>query len=263
MPNEVLGSLRGVVIPLHDDNPTHRRAVVTLVIIAINVFVYFVVQPHGGDAEAEFTLERAAIPCELEQGSPLTPDEYLTGECDAEEPAIERRYGDEPIDPGKNVWLAVFTSMFLHGSFVHLAGNMLFLWIFGNNVEDHLGPFLFVPFYLLLGVAGMTAHYLADPGSTVPIIGASGAIAGLMGAYLVLWPRARILTYIPLLLFVVVYLPAGVVLGIWFGMQFFTNPNEGVAWLAHVGGFGAGIVLGFAIRAVLPPKRRGPLPLER
>jgi membrane associated rhomboid family serine protease len=130
-------------------------------------------------------------------------------------------------------------------------------------VEDHLGPFLFVPFYLLLGVAGMAAHYFADPGSTVPIIGASGAIAGLMGAYLVLWPRARILTYIPLLLFVVLYLPAGVVLGIWFGMQFFTNPNEGVAWLAHVGGFGAGIVLGFGIRAVLPPNRRGPLPVSR
>jgi membrane associated rhomboid family serine protease len=244
-----------MVIPLRDDNPTTRFAFVTLLLIAVNVFVYFAVQPHGGIDEVSFTLERAAIPCELRQREPLTVEEYRTSDCDAG--AFEQ--GQE-FFPHKNVWLAVLTSMFLHGSILHLAGNMLFLWIFGNNVEDHLNPVLYVVFYGIVGVAAMAAHFLADPGSTVPVIGASGAIAGVMGAYLVLWPRARILTVVPLFLFFVVYLPAGVVLGIWFGLQFFTNPNEGVAWVAHVGGFAAGVVLGLVLKGILGPPRTGPLP---
>ena len=243
-----------MVIPLRDDNPTTRFAFVTLLLIAVNVFVYFVVQPKGGLEEFEFTLERAAIPCELRQWEPLTFVEAQTGDCDAA--TVE---GAE-IFPRKNVWLAVFTSMFLHGSILHLAGNMLFLWIFGNNVEDHLGPVLYVIFYGVTGVAAMAAHFLVDPGSTIPVIGASGAIAGVMGAYLVLWPKARILTVVPLFLFFVVYLPAGLVLGIWFGMQFLTNPNEGVAWVAHIGGFAAGVALGLGAKAVLGPPRTGPPP---
>ena len=152
-------------------------------------------------------------------------------------------------------------SMFLHGSILHLAGNMLFLWIFGNNVEDHLGPIMYAIFYGVTGVAAMGAHFLADPGSTVPVIGASGAIAGVMGAYLVFWPRAKVLTMVPVLLFFVFYLPAGVVLGIWFAMQFLTNPNEGVAWLAHVGGFAAGVLIALALKGVLgPPRARPPEP---
>jgi membrane associated rhomboid family serine protease len=239
-----------MVIPLRDDNPTTRFAFVTILLIAANVFVYFAVQPHGGVDEARFTLERAAIPCELRQRDPLTIEEIQTRECGAD------RFESQPeFFPDKNVWLAVFTSMFLHGSILHLAGNMLFLWIFGNNVEDHLGPVLYVIFYGIVGVAAMGAHFLADPGSTIPVIGASGAIAGVMGAYLVLWPRARILTVVPLFLFFVVYLPAGVVLGIWFGLQFFTNPNAGVAWVAHVGGFVAGVLLGFGLKAILGAPR--------
>ncbi|MGH8982288.1 MAG: rhomboid family intramembrane serine protease [Acidimicrobiia bacterium] len=238
-----------MVIPLRDDNPTNRFAIVTVLLIAINVIVYFAVQPHGGVDEARFTYEYAAIPCELRQAHPLTVAENQSGNCDLET-------SDTPeFFPRKNVWLAVLTSMFLHGSLLHLAGNMLFLWIFGNNVEDHLGPVLFVLFYAVVGIAAMAAHFLADPGSTIPVIGASGAIAGVMGAYLVLWPRARILTVVPLLLFFVVYLPAGLVLGIWFGLQFFTNPNEGVAWVAHVGGFAAGVLLGFALKQVIGPPR--------
>jgi membrane associated rhomboid family serine protease len=243
-----------MVIPLRDDNPTTRFAAVTLLLIAVNVFVYFVVQPHGGVDDVKFTLERAAIPCELSQREPLSVEEYQTGDCDAN--TFEGP--DQEFFPHKNVWLAVFTSMFLHGSILHLAGNMLFLWIFGNNVEDHLGPVFYVIFYGVTGVAAMAAHFLVDPGSTIPVIGASGAIAGVMGAYLVLWPKARILTVVPLFLFFVVYLPAGVVLGIWFGMQFLTNPNEGVAWVAHVGGFAAGVLVGLGAKAILGPPRTGP-----
>jgi membrane associated rhomboid family serine protease len=241
-----------MVIPLRDDNPTTRFAFVTLLLIAVNVFVYFTVQPHGGVDEAEFTIERAAIPCELRQDEPLTVEEYQTGDCDADS------FDNREFFPHKNVWLAVFTSMFLHGSILHLAGNMLFLWIFGNNVEDHFGPIMYVVFYAIAGVAAMGAHFLADPGSTIPVIGASGAIAGVMGAYLVLWPKARILTVVPLFLFFVVYLPAGVVLGIWFAMQFLTNPNEGVAWVAHVGGFATGVLIGLGLKAILGPPRTGP-----
>jgi membrane associated rhomboid family serine protease len=238
-----------MVIPLRDDNPTHRFAIVTALLIAANVFVYFFVQPHGGVEETRFTYEYAAIPCELRQDHPLTVAENQTGDCDTS--ATE----SPEFFPSKNVWLAVLTSMFLHGSLLHLAGNMLFLWIFGNNVEDHLGRVLIVIFYAVVGVAAMAAHYLADPGSTIPVIGASGAIAGVMGAYLVLWPRARILTVVPLLLFFVISLPAGLVLGIWFGLQFLTNPNEGVAWVAHVGGFVAGVLLGLGLKRVIGPPR--------
>ncbi|MGH9048142.1 MAG: rhomboid family intramembrane serine protease [Acidimicrobiia bacterium] len=238
-----------MVIPLRDDNPTNRFAIVTVLLIAINVVVYLFVQPHGGVDETRFTYEYAAIPCELRQDHPLTVGENRTGDCDA-------TVSDSPeFFPRKNVWLAVLTSMFLHGSLLHLAGNMLFLWIFGNNVEDHIGRVLFVSFYAVVGIAAMGAHFLTDPGSTIPVIGASGAIAGVMGAYLVLWPRARVLTVVPLLLFFVVYLPAGLVLGIWFGLQFLTNPNEGVAWVAHVGGFAAGVLLGLGLKRVIGPPR--------
>jgi membrane associated rhomboid family serine protease len=238
-----------MVIPLRDDNPTHRFAIVTVVLIAINVVVYLFVQPHGGVDETRFTYEYAAIPCELRQDHPLTVAENQSGDCDTAASSSPEFF------PQKNVWVAVLTSMFLHGSILHLAGNMLFLWIFGNNVEDHIGRILFVIFYGVVGIAAMGAHFLADPGSTIPVIGASGAIAGVMGAYLVLWPHARILTVVPLLLFFVVYLPAGLVLGIWFGLQFFTNPNEGVAWVAHVGGFAAGVLLGLGLKRVIGPPR--------
>jgi membrane associated rhomboid family serine protease len=255
-----------MVIPLHDDNPTERFAYVTIAIIAINVFVYFFLQPHSGtdtrlgtSRDTAFTLEHAAIPCELEQHEPMTVREANTGRCDA-----AARVDSPEIFSGKNVWLAVFESMFLHGSILHLAGNMLFLWIFGNNVEDHMGHIGFVLFYFVVGIAAMAAHYLADPGSTQPVIGASGAIAGVMGAYLVLWPRARVLTIIALLFFLPVYLPAAVLLAIWFGSQFVTsfNPNSDVAWVAHVGGFVAGAGIALALRGLFGPPRQRVRPAE-
>jgi len=249
-----------MVIPLHDDNPTDRFPFVTVAIIAACVFIYFFVQPHSGvdqrlgtSKDTAFTLERAAIPCELEQREPLTVAEANRQSCSTSLESNSPR-----IFPDKNVWLAVIFSMFLHGSILHLGGNMLFLWIFGNNVEEHFGHVGYIVFYFVAGIAAMGAHYLGDPSSTQPVIGASGAIAGVMGAYLVLWPRARVLTVIALLFFLPIYLPAGILLAIWFGTQFLTavNPNTGVAWLAHVGGFAFGALVALALRPLIPPKRR-------
>ncbi|HZJ26002.1 MAG TPA: rhomboid family intramembrane serine protease [Acidimicrobiia bacterium] len=234
-----------MVIPLHDDNRTGRRAIVVLALIAINVFVFAFVQPHD-DARAEirFNYEHAAIPCELDQRSPLSFTEAKTAECDA--------VGSAEIFPSKNVFLSILVSMFLHGSWLHLLGNLLFLWVFGNNVEDRLGPIGFAVFYLFAGAAATIGHAAVDAGSTVPVIGASGAIAGVMGAYLVFWPRARIHS---LAFFVVIPLPAAVVLGIWFVLQFGTDPNSGVAWVAHVTGFGIGVLVALILRAAGGPLR--------
>jgi membrane associated rhomboid family serine protease len=242
-----------MVIPLHDDNPTRRFPFVTVGIIAVCAFVYFFLQPHGGAEETRFTYEYAAIPCELEQREPLTVGELQVDSCDASAQADQREFF-----PDKNVWLSVIFSMFMHGSVLHLAGNMLFLWIFGNNVEEHFSHVGYVVFYFVGGIAAMGAHYLADPSSTQPVVGASGAIAAVMGAYLVLWPRARVLTLVALLIFLPIYLPASILLAIWFGSQFITafNPNSGVAWLAHVGGFVAGALIALALRPLLPPKPR-------
>ena len=258
-----------MVIPLRDENPTHRFPVVTIALIAINLFVYFAVQmPKDSEpsrvfpgtqysAGDDFVFEYAAIPCELEQGEPANLAELGTGECDAQEQFLNERADDEPY-PGKDIWLAVVFSMFMHGSILHVLGNMLFLWIFGNNVEDRLGPLGYTVFYLATGLAAAAAHIAFNLSSAVPVVGASGAIAGVMGAYIVWFPHARVLSLVPLFLFFTfVELPALVVLGLWFVLQFFTNPNEGVAWLAHVGGFVAGAAIAFALRGVLGPPRIG------
>jgi len=235
-----------MVLPLRDDNPTRRRPVWTIALIVLNVAIFFFVQPEAGSAdELQFLYRNAAIPCELREASPLTIGEIRTGVC-ALDGAVGAGGTFSPADlefaPGKNVHLAVLVSLFLHGSLAHLFGNMLFLWVFGNNVEDRFGPIAFPIFYVLAGVAATLAHVAVNSSLTVPLIGASGAIAGVMGAYLIWFPNARVLT---LLTFFPVYLPAAVVLVLWFGLQFATNPNAGVAWVAHVGGFvfGAGVAL--------------------
>ena len=241
-----------MVIPLRDDNPTSRTAIVTLLLVALNVVIYLV-QPHGGVAEQEFLYERAAVPCEITQRAPLSFLEANTGQC----LAPSDTEGISPaIEPGKNIWWSVIASMFLHGSILHLGGNMLFLWIFGNNIEDRLGPLLYLMFYVGTGIVATATHVAFEAHSTVPMIGASGAIAGVMGAYIVWFPRARITSIVPLFVFItMVNLPAIVVLGLWFVLQFATNPNEGVAWLAHVGGFAAGAALAFGLRGVFGPGR--------
>jgi membrane associated rhomboid family serine protease len=227
------------VIPLRDRNPTSRTPFITVLLIAVNIGVFVLLQ-GGGTAsdqqQVEFTYERAAVPCEIVQQRPLTFQEINREVCEDVKPRDSL-----PAFPDKNVDLAIVVSMFLHASWIHLLGNMLFLWIFGNNIEDKIGPFLYLAFYLAGGFVATAAQMATDTTSTVPLVGASGAIAAVMGAYIVLFPRARILTWIAFLLIVVVEVPAWIVLGFWFGSQFFTQEGSGVAWMAHVGGFVFGV----------------------
>ncbi|HEX2274760.1 MAG TPA: rhomboid family intramembrane serine protease [Acidimicrobiales bacterium] len=247
------------MFPLRDDNPTRRFPWVTVLLIAANVVIFaFVQRPYDrGLAQANFTFEFAAIPCEVVSGRPLSHEEVSdtlyegeTEACDAS-PAAG---ADEAEFPGKQVYLAVLYSMFLHGSWWHIGGNMLFLWVFGNNIEDRLGPVPYLAFYLLSGLAAAAAHVAVQPDSTVPVVGASGAVAGVMGAYLVLFPDVPIRT---LFLFMFRDVPAKWLLGFWFVAQFFLNPAEGVAWVAHVGGFAFGALVALVLRDRLRPERVG------
>jgi membrane associated rhomboid family serine protease len=218
------------VIPLKDDNPTEITPIFTLGIIAACVAVWVLVQGAGASEETLVgsVCELGAIPGEITGAPP-------GGEC---------RFGGL-------AWGALFSSMFLHGSWMHLLGNMLFLWIFGNNVEDSMGHLRFLAFYLLTGLVAAGAHVLSDPSSTVPVVGASGAISGIMGAYLVLYPHARVL--IPMFFgffFRMMWVPAWLMLGYWFFVQAASaslTPSDagggGVAFMAHIGGFVAGVVL--------------------
>ena len=218
------------MIPLRDENPTRTFAFVTVGIIALNVVVFWheLSLPEGARAEAFFG-SFALIPAHLTRMR--SPEAYRS----------------------------IFTSMFLHGGWLHLIGNMWFLWLFGNNIEDSVGHFKFVIFYLLCGVAAATAQVAISPDSTVPMIGASGAISGVLGAYLVLFPRARVLTLVPIWIFLqFIHVPAVIFLILWFAIQFLSGlatsqltVNGGVAFWAHVGGFVAGLVL------ILPFKKRG------
>jgi membrane associated rhomboid family serine protease len=228
------------VIPLKDDNPTRTTPVVTILLIVACVVVYFGLQ--SGREQSEFTYRRAAVPCEVVTGTPMTSEEIATGDC-------TRRDTQDPVFPQKNVLLALLTSMFLHGSILHLGGNMLYLWVFGNNIEDRQGKVVYLLFYLAAGVVATFAHILLDPGSTVPVIGASGAIAGVMGAYLVLFPRVQIRSLLIFFFVLVRDIEARWLLGFWFVSQFFVSPNEGVAWAAHVGGFVFGVLAGLVWRA--------------
>ncbi|MBM3313371.1 rhomboid family intramembrane serine protease [candidate division WOR-3 bacterium] len=170
--------------------------------------------------------------------------------------ALIRAYGLTPrqVVSGRQLW-TLFTCMFLHGGFFHLAGNMLYLWIFGDNIEDAFGRFWFLVLYLLTGIAGSLLQIMAMPGSSVPTIGASGAISGVMGAYFILFPRARVLTLIPVFFFMrLIYLPAPILLGFWILFQLLHGCGSapgmggGVAYFAHIGGFVAGVILGLAAR---------------
>ena len=247
------------MLPLKDYNPTLRFPVVTVVLIVLNVGVYFFVHRPYDDqtSQALFSYEVAAIPCEVVQGRPLTEDEVVRTLRFDDDNACERDAPDsDAVFPQKSVWLALLYSMFLHGSLLHLGGNMLFLWIFGNNIEDRMRIGGYVGFYLLAGLAASAAHILVQPNSTIPVVGASGAIAGVMGAYLVLFPNVRIRSLLILLVLVLIRdIPAKWLLGFWFVTQFFTNPNEGVAWVAHVGGFVFGAVVALFLRDRLRPSR--------
>jgi membrane associated rhomboid family serine protease len=234
---------------VHDDNPTARKPVITIVIMVLCAVAYFAWQPSplgSTSADVTFDLQHAAIPLEVRQGHPLTRcqvfDNYGTRVQASQ--ACNGGQAAEPFVRGKQPYLAVLVALFLHGSIVHLGGNMLFLWIFGNNVEDQLGPVGFLALYLVGGVVASLAHIVGNIDSTTPFLGASGAIAVVMGAYIVWFPRARVLTLIPIvLIFWPVRLPAIVVLGLWFVLQFVTQSSSGIATLAHIGGFVFGMLV--------------------
>lgn len=274
------------MIPLRDDNPTRHRPIITILLLLLNVGVYFLVQPAAGeidqlevdgrrgqvDGQLAFNLEQAAIPCEVVQGRPLGLDEVEATFAQGDTTACNDGVGGTPVFPAKNVLLAVLTSMFLHGGLVHLGGNMLFLWIFGNNIEDRLGHVRYLIFYLAAGIVATLAHIIVQPTSTVPVVGASGAIAGVMGAYLVWFPKARVTTLFIFFFIIFRQVQARWVLAIWFLSQFLINPNDGVAWVAHVGGFIFGLLLGLLVRrptsarrAALTPsyRARGAHPFDR
>jgi membrane associated rhomboid family serine protease len=256
------------VLPLRDENPTQRTAVVTIFVILANIGLFVLVQQQQPRVEAvpvesvnangrpvdtielsgqtAFDLEHAAIPCEVVSGEPLSTGEALATLGQGDETACGKDLGaGDPLFPGKRVWFSVVLSMFLHAGWWHLGGNVLFLWIFANNIEDHLGRARFVLFYLLGGFVATIAHVLSQPDSTIPVIGASGAIAAVMGAYLVWFPNARITSL--LAIFPVVIRAKWWLLG-WFVLQFFTGNDAGVAWIAHVGGFVFGVVMGLLVR---------------
>ncbi len=218
------------MFPLRDVNPTRVRPVVTVLLIVVNTFVFFgLLAPRPPEEVERFVYANAVIACELVTGEPLSPTEIRSGICsDRPEPAAF---------PHKSLLLSAFVSMFLHASVLHLAGNMWFLWIFGNNVEEAYGRLGFLGMYLAAGLVGTLAFVLANPSSTVPLVGASGAIAGVLGAYAVLFPNHQVLTLVVVFF---VPIPAIVFLVIWFLSQFGVA-DPGVAWQAHVGGFLAGM----------------------
>jgi membrane associated rhomboid family serine protease len=252
------------VIPLKDDNPTSRVPWVTILLVAANVVIFvFVQRPYDrGLNQARFSYEFAAIPCEVVSGRPLTGEEVSETLHEGDSEACQSDGGgeaDDPVFPDKQVYLSVLYSMFLHGSWLHIGGNMLFLWVFGNNIEDRMGPVPYLLFYLLAGLAAAAAHVAVQPNSTVPVVGASGAVAGVMGAYLVLFPNVPIRSLF-FFLFIVMFrdIPAKWLLGFWFVSQFFINPAEGVAWVAHVGGFAFGALVAVVLRDRLRPERVRP-----
>jgi membrane associated rhomboid family serine protease len=237
------------MFPLRDDNPTTITPGITWLLIALCsiVFLYqvFLEGTQGPQALQLFSYQYGAVPAVIVGGQTL-PDAVAVIPAAA----------------------SLFTCMFLHGGWMHLIGNMWFLWIFGNNIEEAMGHLRFLAFYLICGVIASISQILISPNSTVPTIGASGAIAGVMGAYLMLYPRARVWTLIFLVFFIrLVYLPAGVVLGFWILIQFVSGSMSmgqnagGVAFWAHIGGFLSGALLvglfkKSNVRFFNPPRRQ-------
>jgi membrane associated rhomboid family serine protease len=218
------------MIPIRDQIKTRRTPIINYLLIAANIIV-FLLQWMSGEVSDRFML---------------VPANFLAA----------------PTDPGN--LLDIFTSMFMHAGLLHLAGNMLYLWIFGDNVEDRLGSLPYLIFYLVGGVLASLAHIFTNPASTVPVVGASGAIAAVLGAYLVLYPQSRILTFIPIgYLMRLKLVPAILVLGLWFILQLFNGvlslgqvQGGGTAFWAHIGGFVAGIIMGLFFKQRSQPDQR-------
>lgn len=214
------------MIPLKDDNPARTFPIVTILIIAINIFVFFYTVSLEEAARNNLVNLYGATPYELMHGIGFKKGFYLP------------------------IVVTIITSMFLHGGLFHLISNMLYLWIFGNNVEDSMGHLRFIFFYLICGALAVFAHAVISHESMLPMIGASGAISGVLGAYLILFPRAKVLTLLPLGFYIqIVKVPALFVLGFWIVVQVVNGAlsiggsGGGVAWFAHIGGFLVGILL--------------------
>jgi membrane associated rhomboid family serine protease len=251
------------VIPLHDNVPTRRRAVVTIALILVNVLVFVFLELHAPirvlpstagpvrvDGQTAVTAEFGFVPCELSSTCPHGPNR------------VEFQHGVIVTFPNQPVAATIVTAMFLHGGWAHLLGNMLFLWIFGNNVEDRLGHVRFLAFYLIGGVLASLVQFAVYHSSDVPTIGASGAIAAVLGGYLMLYPRAFVITYIPPIFFIP--LPAILFLVIWFVLQVLDASSGtvgsagGVAYFAHIGGFAFGLL---TVRWWAQPQPRPPTPM--
>jgi membrane associated rhomboid family serine protease len=222
-------------LPLKDINPTSRTPVVTIALIAVNLAV-FVYELSLGQRLGYFIAAWGAVPYEITHAVDLVG-----------------RYQGSPIvqTPGPPViWLTMVSSMFMHGGIMHIGGNMLYLWIFGNNIEDLMGPVKFLLFYIGCGLVAALVHIMTAPGSTVPVVGASGAVSGILGAYLVAYPRARVICLVFLVFFIqLITVPAMVVLILWFVIQALQGLSSlglehtsGVAWFAHIGGFAVGVI---------------------
>ena len=219
------------MLPIKDDIPTRRFPIVTVVIIAINLIVYFGFQGgfslDSADLKQSVITDYAAVPYEITHPG----EQCVNGVCSE---------GQDSLPP---TILTIFTAMFMHGGLLHIASNMLFLWIFGNNIEDSMNRAAYVLFYLAGGVVAMLAQTLLDPNSQIPTLGASGAIAAVLGGYALLYPRARVLTLVLIIFFVTILrLPALLVLGVWILLQFLgwsqtEAGSGGVAYMAHIGGF--------------------------
>ncbi len=258
-----------MIFPFKDDVPTRRTPVVTIAIIVLNAAAFLLVFTQAPPRQEEIVFSYGFIPARLAQlrdGKPLV--------IDAQAIAREPHQGIEvpvpirvefPANRG-SIITSLFTSLFMHGGWLHLIGNMWFLWIFGNNVEDRLGRPAFVFFYLAGGVIASLCHWATDPGSTVPVIGASGAVAGVLGAYAVTWPWARVRSLVFLIVFVtIVELPALLVLGLWFLGQLLEvrreialGVSQGVALWAHIGGF----LYGMGVFGWLRPEHHVDVPPE-
>jgi membrane associated rhomboid family serine protease len=239
------------MLPISDENERGTGpAFVSLAFIAINVAVFILLQGAGASADGnEFSYGYAAVPYEITTGVDLVENQQVT---------IDGQVYEVPQEPGPTpIWLTLLTAMFMHGDWLHLIGNMLFLWIFGDNVEHRVGHLPYALFYVVAGIIASFAQILVDTDSVIPTLGASGAIAGVLGAYLVLFPGNRVLV---ILLRFPIWVPAIVAIGMWAALQViggFGAPTEGggIAYMAHIGGFVAGLVGGFVFRAVFNEPR--------
>jgi len=230
-------------LPLKDINPTERTPVITIALIVANVMVFLLEISSGPRGMQTIIAKFGATPFEI------------THLSDIEGVVHFGRYTLMHFPGPKPIILTLFTSMFIHANLAHLGGNMLYLWIFGNNIEDILGPVKFIIFYFLSGLFAHALHIISAPSSLIPTVGASGAISGLLGAYLIAYPRARVLTLVFLGFFLrLAALPAAVIIIYWFFYQIIAGlvslggmQTGGVAWFAHIGGFIGGIILIYAM----------------